>query len=206
MEAASFEVEYDPNKDLFDEGDPPDKIIVVCDGAVLLYHPRPNGNRMVFRIVRTGEVLGLAAVLLNQSYAFSAMTLARSRLRVIKSHAFLAELDAQPQLWKPVALEGVKRHYEVLAEVKKAPFVRLIELLLSFCAPSREPEAVSAPYRVRMKNQELADSVGVTERRIRQYLTKLRDQGLTTRERGWLVVLDPQGLRKLLEKIKSGKK
>jgi len=202
MKEISFEVEDDPNKDVFEEGDPPDRLMVVCEGGVLLYHLRRDGSIKVVRIARAGEVLGLAAVVLNQPYAFSAKTLEPTRMHVIKGSQFLAVLDAELGLWKQVALGGARRYYDTLTEVKKDPLVRLVQLLLSFCEISEGPETQRATRRVPMTIQQLADAVGVSERQMRRYLAPLRKKGLTTREHGWLVILDPQGLRDLLEKIK----
>jgi CRP-like cAMP-binding protein len=131
----------------------------------------------------------------------TAETMELCQLRILKRSAFLAVLDAEPGLWKQVALVGAKRHYETLAEVKKSPLVRLLELLLSFCGTSQEPKIKPATYRVRMTNQQIADSVGVSERMARNYLHKLQDRRLITREGKSLFVIDPQGLRKLLEEI-----
>jgi Mn-dependent DtxR family transcriptional regulator len=43
--------------------------------------------------------------------------------------------------------------------------------------------------------------IGVSERMVRNYLHKLQGKGLTKREGRRLVVINPQGLRKLLEQI-----
>lgn len=201
IQALSLTVERPPKTLLFNEGAPPERLIAVCSGAVRLFSYRPDGSVKMFRIARAGEVLGLAAVLLNEPYAFSAETLEPGQLRILKRGAFLAVLDAEPTLWKQVALEGAQRHYETLTEVKKAPLVRLLELLLSFCGAFQEQKAERAPHRVRMTNQQIADLVGVSERMARNYLHKLRDKGLITREGRGLFVIDPQGLRNLLEKI-----
>jgi CRP-like cAMP-binding protein len=195
-------VEHRANKLLFQEGDPPESIIAVCSGVVRLFSSRSDGSISVFQIVRTGDLLGLPAALLNQPYAFSAETLTRCQLRFLKRSAFLAILDAEPGLRKETALEGARRHYATQMEVKKSPLGRLLELLIGFCEILQEQKAEPTTHRVRMTVQELADYAGVTDRWMRTWLARLKAKGLITRERGWLLVLDPERLRELYEEIR----
>lgn len=201
----SFELDCDPHQDIFDEGESVDQLFAVCRGAVLLYSRLSDGSMKVHWIARAGELLAMAAALLNRPYMYSAKTLEHSTLSVIKRSAFLAALEAEPALWKPISLEIARRHYDTLAEGKKSSLVKLAELLLAFSPVVPDAKAKPPSARVRMTAQTLADSVGVSERMVWNYLARLSGKELIGRKEGCLVVRHPEGLRKYLEEIQSGK-
>lgn len=202
----SFERDCDPNQDIFDEGESVDQLFAVCRGAVLLYSRLSDGSMKVYWIARAGELLAMAAALLNRPYMYSAKTLEHTTLSVIKRSAFLAALEAEPALWKPVGLEIAGRHYETLAEGKKRSLVKLVELLLTFSSVVPDAKAKQPSARVRMTAQTLADSVGVSERMVWHYLADLSGKELIERKDRCLVVCNPEGLRKYLEEIQSGRR
>ncbi len=200
IEELSLPVAYPARRRIFKQGETPAHLVVVCSGAVRLYGAHPGGRPMTFRVAQPGDLLGLAAVVTRQPYAFSADTIFPCSLRLVPGRAFLRALEAEPTLWAHVAEEIARRHYDMAEQLKQPPRQRLIRLLLAFSvlvgsSPRRAPRHV-----VRLTNEELADLVGLSERRVRQYLAELRGQGVITRRRGWLEIADRERLRGMIGK------
>lgn len=80
--------DYKKNRDLFLQGDPADRFIVILDGWVQLYRNTSEGDEAVVAIFTRGDVIGEAAVVGKANYPFSAKTAEDSRLIEIPS-AFL---------------------------------------------------------------------------------------------------------------------
>ncbi|GEM_PF-5185799 len=109
---------------------------------------------------------------LNQPYTFSAETVLPSQLRLVPRRIILWTLEAKPELWSPLAREIARRHYEMVEQLKKSPQERFLNLLLRFAVPVESQERTHSSHHVGLINQQLADLVGISERRLRHYLAE----------------------------------
>ncbi|RMG53816.1 MAG: Crp/Fnr family transcriptional regulator, partial [Acidobacteria bacterium] len=195
LQELSLPVTYPARRCIFEQGETPAHLVVVCSGAVRLYGAHPGGRPMTFRVAQPGDLLGLAAVVTRQPYAFSADTIFPCCLRMVPQRAFLSALEAEPALWAEVAGEIARRHYDMAEQLKQPPRQRLIKLLLAFSVLVGSSKQGSPRHVVRLTNEELADLVGLSGRRVRQYLAELREQGVVVRHRGWLGIADRERLQ-----------
>jgi CRP-like cAMP-binding protein len=200
IEAISFLKQYPAGEPLFREGARPDEVVAICAGRVRLSSLGQDGNIPLVWVACAGDLIGFSAVLSNRPYALSAETLGPCELRIVKRDAFLVWLDANPDLWKKIAVEQAERHYNLIAQMKINPLIRFLQMVIGLCDTSK-----TAIPRIGLTIQSLADSIGVVDRTVYRYVSALKDMGLVTRDDNrWIRVIDLPGLKAYLKDIQSG--
>jgi CRP-like cAMP-binding protein len=82
-------VSYPAGAVLFSEKDLPEMVYVVLEGEVKLSINSSEGKRLILRIAKKGEIVGIASALSGNSYDMTAETLYASKLAPIGRRDFL---------------------------------------------------------------------------------------------------------------------
>lgn len=100
---------------LFNEKDEASAVYFVLDGEVKLSMNSAEGKRLILRIARKGEVLGLASTLSGRPREISAETLYPAKIACVRRPDFLQFLTRHPEAYRAVT-EELSRSYNLACD------------------------------------------------------------------------------------------
>jgi CRP/FNR family transcriptional regulator len=173
---------YPAHAILFSEKDPPQGVFVVLDGEVKLSINSSDGRRLILRIARKGEILGLASALSGNSYEMTAETLHPTKVLAIGRREFLGFLVRHPEAYQSLTEElsrNVTRACEQLRTVvlsSSAP-EKLARLLLDWSEDGQVTEC-GARFRFSLTHEEIGEFIGTTRETVTRTLTVFKNRRL----------------------------
>jgi CRP-like cAMP-binding protein len=84
---------------LFHEGEEPLGVYVLRSGEVELSFATRQGKTRSLRVARSGQILGISAVVMHRAHECTAIARTRSEVAFISREAFLRSLEETPSLW-----------------------------------------------------------------------------------------------------------
>src|SRR5215469_16574371 len=102
LSALAISLNYPAGKILFSEKDTAAGIYIVLEGEVKLSMNSTDGRRLILRIARKGEVLGLAAALSGKPSEMTAETLYPAKIAPVGRREFLSFLMRHPEAYQTV--------------------------------------------------------------------------------------------------------
>jgi CRP/FNR family cyclic AMP-dependent transcriptional regulator len=184
---------------IFYQGDPGTSLYIVQEGRVKLALTSAEGREAILDLIGPGEVFGELALLDGEPRSADAVTTEPSRLLLLHRDEFVRFLLERPQL--TVDLLGIlsrrlRRDAQLLqdAAFQDVP-TRLARTLLRLAKHSPEGRQAATP---RLTQTDLAGLVGTTRETLNKWLGIYQDQGLIRLDRGHVVILQADGLRRRL--------
>lgn len=177
-------------------GDAPDGLYALLDGEVRMVSYSSSGLEMVAMVVRPGLWFGELSVIDGQPRPHDAIATTAARIARLQMGAVTALTDADPGLWRDIALLGcahqrwAMRHSERVRT--QTAIVRLAGFLLGKAAQASDGV-------VRMPQQALAEIIGVSRQRTNMLLREMAQLGLAQPAYGGVVVRDIARLRAFLQ-------
>jgi CRP-like cAMP-binding protein len=190
---------------VFLQGDQPRAIYCVGTGRVKLSHGAADGRTVALGIAVSGDVLGVRPMLLGTTHDLTAETLEETRLCFIPKDDFLEFLARNGAVSLRLAqklsaeLDDAYRHLSGAA--LKSTTQRLAELILTLSQTQGQPGPGGISLPTHMRQDELAEFLGVSPRSLSRALAALRDRGLIACRRRLIVVRDSAALRKSLASL-----
>jgi CRP/FNR family transcriptional regulator, cyclic AMP receptor protein len=170
---------------LFDEGDRPNGIFVICSGRVKLSCTSRDGRTMILRIADSGDVLGLSAALGKVPYEVTAETLEPTRLKRIGLDEFTTFLAAYP-ISGANAAKTLAREYRAtffdarrLALAGSAP-AKIANVLLDW-ATTESCGQTRLRFTMALTHEELANLAGTSRETVTRSLNRFERDGLIAR-------------------------
>jgi CRP/FNR family transcriptional regulator, cyclic AMP receptor protein len=113
---------------LFEEGESPKGIFLLCRGAVKLSMGSPHDDRTITRVARPGEMLGLSSAICGEPHEATAQTIVNSELLFVSRKDFLQFVhDDSAACWQVVL--QLSRNLEAAYDwVRKVASVRIRHL------------------------------------------------------------------------------
>jgi CRP/FNR family transcriptional regulator len=173
---------YPENKFLFSEKDQPQGVYLVLDGEVKLSINSSDGRRLILRIARKGEILGLTAVLSGNSYEMTAETLHPCTLVYVPRREFLAILSRHPEAYQSLA-EELSRHIskacEQLRTVGLSATVpeKLARLLLDWSQNGQTTE-YGTRFHFSLTHGEIGEFIGASRETVTRTLSVFKTRHL----------------------------
>ena len=188
---------------VFKEGGPADGIYVICTGDVKLYATSTDGHTLIFKIAKSGDVLGLSAALNDLPYEVTAQTLGPCRLKHIEQHAFLSFLRAHAEAAYAAALTLAREHREVALGTRRlvqlpTAAARLSQILIEF-AGSTSTRKLPVCFPVQLTHAELGSLAGASRETITRLLNQFERDGIISRDESMITVLKPTELKRLAQ-------
>ena len=189
---------------LFQEGEAPRGIYVVCSGEIKTFAHSPKGDAVILRRVGPGNVLGVSSTLTGSLYPVSAETLLPSQVTFIPRAEFLRFLTTHPESYRIVVealalqLQKAWEHTRLLA-LNRHVVSRLAELLLERTEEHGQtsPQGLFVPFPA--THEEIAESIGATRETVSRIISDLVRQGVLRRKGGGFLLLHPAQLEALRE-------
>ncbi len=115
LSAMAVTTNYPAGKSIFSERDLNSSIFIVLEGEVKLSMNSTDGRRLILRIAKKGEILGLASALSGKPSEITAETLYPAKLAPISRRDFTNFLMRHPEVYQAVT-EELSRDYTMACE------------------------------------------------------------------------------------------
>jgi CRP-like cAMP-binding protein len=183
---------------IFVLGDSADSIYILREGRIKITALAEGGHEVLHDIIAPGEIFGQASLILGIPRTTSAQVLEASLLCEIRRKAFESLLSMYPQLSFELLKSVLVRlkHaeaqlvnvicHDISCRVRKT----LIDLMVkeSGALPDR-------PIKIKITQQDLANSIGASRQKTWQTLKELEDSGVLRLKYRSILVMAPHKLR-----------
>jgi CRP-like cAMP-binding protein len=188
---------------VFHMDDPGDSLHILASGSMKVALPSLDGEEAIIASLRVGDFFGELALLDGAPRSATVTALEASETMVLPRHAFLALLDADPQV-RDALLAGLAHELRRLTgQVEELHFLDLAGRLasrLARLAREVDPKANEVTLSWRYSQSDLAAMIGGTRQSVNKLLADLVADGLVTVERDTLVVHDVERLERQVER------
>lgn len=191
MMAQSMLQRFPARADLIKEGDLPDFLYIVVEGAVDLYAAR-DGEETTIDIVYPSSSFILAAVMRDEPYLKSARTLMSSQILMIPSQTVRNAFNADPAFARGIVDELAARYRAVTRVLKndrmRSSTERLANWILGMAKRSGSHE-----FALPLEKRKLASFLGMTPESYSRSIAALEKHGV--RSIGSMITItDPASL------------
>ena len=187
---------------LFLEKQEPRGVFLLCDGEVKLSFNSSEGKKLILKIAKPGEVLGLMAVLSGKPYEVTAETIRPSQIAFVRREDFLRFVAEHPETSQAIVqqlssnYDGACEQLRTVGLSASAP-EKLAKLLLSW---SGEADRTNAGPRipVPLSHEEIAEFIGTTRETVTRALSDFRSRRLISMHGSTMLITDREGLQDLV--------
>jgi len=157
-------------------------IYVLCEGEVKLSFSSSEGKRLLLRIARPGEILGLLSALSGRPYEATAETLRPCQVAFVPSNVFQKFLRRHPNVFQLIA-DQLGWHYSSACEqlcavgLGASMLERVANFLLRWSARRGAPKD-GMQFTLPLNHEEIGECVGATRESVTRALGEFRSQGL----------------------------
>lgn len=182
FEAMEHPTSYPSGKLLFSENEESQGIYVVLDGEVKLSINSSDGKRLILRIAKKGEILGLTSTLSGRPYEMTAEILYPVKSAFIPRREFLNFLMHHPEVYQAVT-EELSRNYSIACEqlrtvgLSLTASVKLARLLLGWSEQGQTSEC-GTRLRFSLTHEEIGEFIGASRETVTRTLSEFKHRRL----------------------------
>lgn len=182
---------------LYDTGDEAHGLYGVLSGSVMTHVVLANGDSVPISLSGPGTIFGYAAQILRGKRITTAIARERSEVIYVPQRAIAAIVHNMPSLWLHFAelatdqLNWAARAYAECMRLPPLPRIASRLYLLSF------PWGAEEPIAVPLRQDELADLMGLSRKTVNRVLQELEARGLVETGYGTIFIRNPEGLREV---------
>ncbi len=181
---------------LYRAGQPASRLHVLASGTVKLVRHTSEGIDVLLDVLVPGDLLGTLTVLGDDTYPETAVALTACCSLSVDAESFRKLLARHP----PVALatldlmaERLRAAQGVVTRLSTEPTEqRVAARILSLAG--RVGERRGGRTRIQLTRQDLGALTGTTPETVSRVLGRFREAGLVTTGRGWVEIVDEEGL------------
>jgi CRP/FNR family transcriptional regulator len=178
----AFASSYPAGMILFSEKDPAPGIYVVLEGEVKLSMNSSDGRRLILRIAKKGEILGLASALSGKPSEMTAETLYPAKIAPIVRKDFLNFLTRHPEVYQTVT-EELSRDYTMACEQLRTVGLstsapeKLARLLLEWSESGKTNDG-GVHFRFPLTHGEIGEFIGASRETVTRTLSVFKSRQL----------------------------
>lgn len=182
LASMTFASSYPAGMILFSEKDAAPGIYIVLEGEVKLSMNSSDGRRLILRIARKGEILGLASALSGKPCEMTAETLYPARIAPIVRKDFLNFLSRYPEAYQAVT-EELSRDYTMACEqlrtvgLSNSAPEKLARLLLEWSQNGKTTEC-GTHIRFPLTHGEIGEFIGASRETVTRTLGVFKSRHL----------------------------
>jgi CRP/FNR family transcriptional regulator, cyclic AMP receptor protein len=202
LDAIKFTSAYPAGAVLFIEKQTARGVYILCEGQVKLSISSSEGKKLILRMTKPGEVLGLVSALSGTPHEVTAETLRPCQVAFIPRDAFLRFLSKHPEAY-PFVAGQVGSHYQVACEQLRnlglsasAP-EKLAKLLLDFAVTGQQTKD-GTHVKLPLTHEEIAEFIGTTRETVTRTLSDFKSQHLAELRGSTLVIEDREALEEFV--------
>jgi len=167
---------------LFSEKDPAQGVFVVLEGEVKLSINSSDGRRLILRIAKRGEILGLDSALSGQASEMTAETLYPCKIARIARRDFLSFMARHPEAYKIVTEELGRQIGMACAQLRTVALSssapeKLARLLLDFSQNGHTTE-LGTRFRFSLTHEEIGEFIGTSRETVTRTLSAFKTRHL----------------------------
>lgn len=183
---------------LFNEGEQPLGVFVLCTGRAKLVTSSEQGRNIITRISPPGDVLGLSAVISNRPYEVSAEMMEPGQVKFISRDSLLHLMKDKNEVALGIAeaLSGLYYSaYEAVRTLGLAthPTERLAGLLLSWSSKHRHSNENKEDYglvELSLTHEEIGETIGATRATVSRLFSEFRKKQILQMHRSAVSILN----------------
>ena len=173
---------YPASMMLFSEKDPAQGVFVVLEGEVKLSINSSDGRRLILRIAKKGEILGLDSALSGQPSEMTAETLYPCKIARIARRDFLGFMARHPEAYKIVTEELGRQIGMACAQLRTVALStsapeKLARLLLDFSQSGHTTE-LGTRFRFSLTHEEIGEFIGTSRETVTRTLSVFKTRRL----------------------------
>lgn len=182
LSAMATSVNYPAGKVIFSERDTNSNIYIVLEGEIKLSMNSSDGRRLILRIARKGEILGLSSTLSGKASEITAETLYPAKLAPITRREFSNFLMRHPEVYQTVT-EELSREYTLACEqlrtvgLSNSAPEKLARLLLEWSQNGKTTEA-GTHFRFPLTHGEIGEFIGASRETVTRTLSIFKSRHL----------------------------
>lgn len=182
LASMTFASSYPAGMILFSEKDQAPGIYVVLEGEVKLSMNSSDGRRLILRIAKKGEILGLASALSGKPCEMTAETLYPAKIAPIVRKDFLNFLTRHPEVYQAVT-EELSRDYTMACEqlrtvgLSNSAPEKLARLLLEWSENGKTTEC-GTHFRFPLTHGEIGEFIGASRETVTRTLSVFKSRRL----------------------------
>jgi CRP/FNR family transcriptional regulator len=167
---------------LLHEGDPADRVVIICNGHAMLSCGSSGGRRLNVKVSLPGDLIGLGACMSGSRSEVTAVTLEPALVKIVSRAQFLPFLERQGSacLHAAVALaEENKSAFQAARRIALSGSIagRVANLLLDWGRSASHGKATFA-FEMKFTHDDLAGFVGSSRETITRTLGSFQDKDL----------------------------
>jgi CRP/FNR family transcriptional regulator len=180
--AMALPLSYPAGRILFSEKDPIPGIYIVLEGEVKLSMNSTDGRRLILRIAKKGEILGLASALSGKPCEMTAETLYPSKIAPVDRRSFLNFLSRHPEVYQTVTEELGRDYTQACEQLRtvglsgSAP-EKLARLLLDWSANGQATEC-GTRFRCPLTHGEIGEFIGASRETVTRTMSAFKSRRL----------------------------
>lgn len=189
---------HPPATTLFTEGQTAEDILILVEGQVKLSISSSNGKRLILRIAKPGEILGLTSALAGNPYRMTAETLYQCCTAALRRVDFLDFLMRHPAARQSVAsalsldFDRACERLRTIGLASSAP-AKLALLLLEWSAAGRQTER-GTRIHISLTHGEIGEYIGVSRETVTRTLNKFRRRQMVDLQGSILTIINQPAL------------
>lgn len=189
---------FEPNEEIFAEGDKALALPIVLSGAVRMMRYLEPGKELTIGIFRDGEMFALPPVFDGKDYPASAMAMEKTTLLMVPRKDLLELLRQHSDLslavisWMCNMLREKTNTIQNLAI--SSPEHRIANVLLRLA----ESNIANGPVKITLRREDIAKIAGLTTETTIRAVKKLSDRGFFSIVHGKVVISSLEPLNKFL--------
>jgi CRP/FNR family transcriptional regulator len=186
---------------LFYEGTKPLGIFCVNSGVIKVYKTASNGKEQILYLAKKGDFLGYSALLGEENYTHSAMTIEEAKICFIPREVFLSSMMKNAEFFKRITKQlshelGVMEG-KLTDASQKSIRERLAFLLLQLANTYGVDGGGHQRINLLLTREELAGMVGTATESVIRLLSEFKKDGLIELEGKKIFIKDKKGLARL---------
>jgi CRP/FNR family transcriptional regulator, cyclic AMP receptor protein len=193
---------YRAGEPVFREGDPGTALYIIESGEVKILLGGAEGKEVVLSLLAPGEFFGELALLDGAPRSADAVTTVPSELLVLPRDDFLQFIRGAPPVAVNMLAALSRRLRRTDRLVHDAAFsdiqTRVTRVLLELGETRGTPEGRGVVIEPHLTQGDLANMVGATRESVNKCLRYFESEGLVRHQRGRLMLLDVERLRRQL--------
>jgi CRP-like cAMP-binding protein len=183
---------YPSGVNLFHQGEVPVEIFLVETGLAKLVCSEESGRELIVDIRFAGSLLGLSAVIRNESHPMTAITASPCRLMRISAGQFRDLLGRDIEL-------GFSVHHllsaEVITQAARISEIacltarqRLEKFIWQIAKQTKPEEPQSSKLQLPLRQWEVAQFLAITPAYLCKLLAELESEEIIVRRNGWIIL------------------
>jgi CRP/FNR family cyclic AMP-dependent transcriptional regulator len=204
IERVSYSKLYPRSAVLFNEGHESRGVYVLCTGSAKISICSADGKKLIMRIAKPGDVLGLYAGLTGRPYEATAELLESSRVSFVSRQNLLETIARQEAFGLGLVRVLCEQFSEFvdharLLQLSESASEKLARLILKWARDFGELTAGGIRLQILLTQEEIAQIIGSSRETVTRLLGSLKRQQIIRVNGGALVIRNSVALASLAQ-------